>query len=153
MATLAEATQAPTTIKIGDKAYRLSPLTLFDYGVVDKWLTMLPFERAAGKMAAMGDALTQTMQDLFLAQAEEESKAAGIGHESAASGLSTVEGTAMILWLSIKKEYPEITRQAAAELISADTLEDWQKALDDVSGMSSSSDDDDSDRPTEEATQ
>ena len=145
MGTLATATKASLTVEVEGKKYVLSPLELGDFGDVEHWLEMLPYEKARRKIAALGDIATPEMQERIIAKADEESNAVTIGDAKSSEILATVEGTGYLLWLSLRKCQPEITREAALHLNSLDSIGEWQKMLDKLSGL----EEDDSERPTE----
>ena len=145
MGTLATATKASLTVEVEGKKYVLSPLELGDFGDVQLWLENLSYEKARRKIKALGDIATPEMQERIIAKADEESNAVTIGDAKSSEILATVEGTGYLLWLSLRKCHPEITREAALHLISLDSIAEWQKMLDKLSGLEK----DDSERPTE----
>ena len=145
MGTLGTATKAPLTVEVEGKKYTLSPLELGDFGEVERWLEMLPYEKARRKIAALGEVVTPEIREAIIALADAQSQASSFGDAKSSQVLTTVEGTGYLLWLSLRKCHPEITREAALHLISLDSIAEWQKMLDKLSGLEK----DDSERPTE----
>ena len=145
--TMSEATKAPLTIEVGGREYILSPLELDDFGAAEKWMEMLPYDRARRKIAALDEVATEARQEKILAEADAESAALRFGTEAANARLSTIEGTGYMLWLSLRKRQPEMTKEDALHMISVDSLDEWQAALDRVSGLSEKVED--GEHPTE----
>lgn len=135
MANLSDATKAPVTITVDGKVWTLAPLELRDFGEIERWLEVLPFEKARRKIAALGEAATPEICKPIIEQAEAESKKATLQNPKALQMIATLEGTAFLLWMSLRKAQPEVTRDEASRLISAETLEVWQSTLDKVSGL------------------
>lgn len=147
MANLSDATKAPVTITVDDKEWTLAPLELRDFGEIERWLQMLPFVKARWKISALGDAATPEIQKVLINRAETESNKATLQNARALKILSTLEGTGFLLWMSLRKAHPEVTRDEAMRLINADTLEVWQSTLDKISGLAPESSSDKK-RPT-----
>ena len=156
MADLSNATKAPATITVDGKEWTLSPLEIRDFGEVERWLEVLPFERVRRKIAALGEVATPELVKQMLDAAETESKSMGLASIATANGaddavtraLNSLEGVQLLFYLSVRKAHPEITRDEASALMKADIIDDVRGVLDRVSGLDA--DDAGADRPTEE---
>ena len=148
MGTLADAAKSPLTITVGGRDYVLSPLELADFGELERWLETLPYERARRKILALGEVMTPELRDAILKGADEESKRSGFGQAKNAEFLSTIEGMGFLLWLSLRKRQPEITREDALHLVSLESVTEWQQKLDRLSGLDNEGEET-TDRPTE----
>ena len=146
MTELREAAKAALTVKHGGREYRLSPLELDDLAEAEQHVAAIPFERAKRQMEALGDQLTPEARKMILDNAAKAAEECSITSAAFLRFISSVEGTAYLLWLSLRRSHPDITRKEAASLISVDNLEDWQKRLDDLSGLTAEAD---SPNPTE----
>ena len=157
MADLSNATKTPATITVDGKEWTLSPLEIRDFGEVERWLEVLPFERVRRKIAALGEVATPELVKQMLDAAETESKGMGIAKtdedgkadKAVTRALSSIEGVQLLFYLSVRKVHPEITREAAAGLLKVDLVGDVRGVLDKVAGLDA--DDAGAGRPTEEA--
>jgi len=147
MGTMSDATKATLTVKVGGREYILSPLELADFGEAERWMEMQPYDHARRKIAALGEVATEARQEKILAEADAESAALQFGTAAANARLSTFEGVGFLLWLSLRKRQPDMTKEDALHLISVDSIEEWQAALDRVSGLTKK--EEDGERPTE----
>ncbi len=156
MAELSDATKAPATITVDGKEWRLSPLEIRDFGEVERWLEVLPFERTRRKIAALGEVATPELIQKMLAAAEAESKSMGLASigtagesdDAVTRALNSLEGVQLLFYLSVRKAHPEVTREAASGLMQAEIIDDVRGVLDRVSGLDA--DDAGADRPTDE---
>lgn len=133
---LKKAAAAALVIEHGGQEYRLSPLTVADLGELELWAQTLPIERARRRIVAWGDDISPELQADILREAEKQ--AADI--TAMTVDFASIEATAYLLYLSLHKTHPDITRAAAASLIQPKDLETWQGWLDKVSGMSGDGD-------------
>jgi len=95
--------------------------------------------------------MTPELRDAILKGADEESKRSGFGQAKNAEFLSTIEGMGFLLWLSLRKRQPEITREDALRLVSLESVTEWQQKLDCLSGLDNAGEET-TDRPTEAET-
>jgi len=148
MGKLADAAKSPLTVRIDGRDYILSPLELADFGELERWLETLPYERARRKITALGEVMTPELRDAILKEADDASKRSGFGHSDNTKFLSTIEGMGFLLWLSLRKRQPEITREDALHLVSLESVTEWQQKLDRLSGLDNAGEET-TDRPTE----
>jgi len=147
MGTMSDATKATLTVKIGGREYTLSPLELNDWGDAEKWMEMLPYDRARRKIATLGELATPERQEKILAEAEAESESLKFGTEEFQAKVLTIEGQGFMIWKSLSRHHPELTHEGALSLLTVDSLDEWQAALNRVSSTTKEGEDDT--RPTE----
>ena len=135
MTELREAAKAALTIKHKGREYRLQPLELDDLAEAEQHVSAIPFERARRQMEALGDQLTDEARKMILDIATKAAEQCSITSAAFMRFISSVEGTAYLMWLSLRRSHPDITREAAASLIDLANLDEWQKLLDKVSGL------------------
>ena len=145
MSNLATAAKAPFTISHEGHEYRLAPLELADLAEFEQWVSIAPYEAAKRQMEALGDALTPEAQTMILQTAQAKAADCSMSSPEYMRTMSSVQGTCYMLWLSLRKEQPDITRAEAGALINLDNLSEWQERLDRVSGLAG----DDEENPTE----
>jgi len=144
MSKLATAAKAPFIISHGGREYRLAPLELADLAEFEQWMTIAPYEAAKRQMEALGDSLTPEARTMILTTAQAKAADCSMSSPEYMRTMSSVQGTCYMLWLSLRKEHPDITRAEAGALINLDNLAEWQERLDRVSGLSG----DDEENPT-----
>lgn len=115
MTTTAEATAASVTIRIGKKTFRISPLRDMDYGVLEKFAQDRYMDLAIRSAEKISD--TEVQKSLINKAYETASRvtfssAEGIRH------LATPQGMVMLVWVSLRKEHPDLSLDDVMELLS-----------------------------------
>ncbi len=146
MTELSTATKARLEIKFEGKSYWLTPFELEDMGEIVKKLTTIPFEDMARQMEALGDKLTDALSEQMLAHAQRIADESHVGSPRFEGHLGTVAGVSEMLFLSLRRNHPDITRKEAVGMVTVKTLDFWRRSLDSATGF----EDDDSD-PTQES--
>lgn len=110
------------------KRYSLSPLTLNDFGELDVWLAEYVVAKTVRiyreSPASVGEDAVKAAYKI----AETVSFASGTG----AVLLDTPDGVKQLLWLSLRVKHPNITIEDVGKLVTADTLADLKRRLDEV---------------------
>jgi len=140
MAKLTDAAKAVLMFDFEGREYRLSPLDYKDLGELERWVETLPYERARRKLEALGDMATPEMKKQIIADAEAIAQTSGIESETYVRAIATLTGTAYCLYLCLRHEHPDITRDIAASIVTIDKLVEWQERIDRVSGLSPTED-------------
>lgn len=95
----------------------------------------IPFVRMKAKLDILGDQVTESIRKQLLETAEQESLQLRIEHEVASRLIHSIEGTARLLWLSLRKRQPALTYDEVVPLLTLDNLQSVQAKLDEVSGL------------------
>lgn len=110
-------TGADQTIEIGDRTYRLGPLTLKDYGEIENRILARRPDPIATAVEHL-DGLSESQQQYLLGRAFDRAVS---GRWVRASEIDewkqTHDGFCYLFWLMVRKAHPEVTLGRAAELI------------------------------------
>jgi len=114
---LNQLTAADHTVTIAGRTYRLSPLTLADYGEIEnRILAKRPDPLAV--VREKFDGLTESQQQFLLGRAYDRAAAAQlVTAEELRQWRDTPEGICYRFWLMVRKSKPEITLEEASELL------------------------------------
>ena len=145
---LADAAAAVLVIEHGGREYSFSPLTIADLGALERWMETLPIERARRRIAAWGPDITPEQRAEIIAKAEEAAAKSTAMSVDSAQLINSVEGTVYLLYLALRGEQPDITREQVAKMVKPDQLEEWQDKLDRLAGLAG----DDETDPTQAET-
>jgi len=133
--------------RIGNEEFTFSPITLADMADVIEFFSERPFREARKEIEMLGDLLSATEKSDLVARAREEYQTilrvrrhAEIDEE-AITRISkeihefhkTLECTARYIWLSIRKDRPDLTYEQVLDLIPASELIPLNNMLDDIS--------------------
>ena len=135
MSKLGTASKAPFIFVVGGREYQLAPTEIADLGEFEKWLEVRPFEAARKQMKALGDMLTPEATSIILEGAQKAADNSAIDTLSYAQRMASLEGTIYMMWLSLRKNHPDITREEVGAFVTIDNLQEWQDRLDQVTGM------------------
>jgi len=129
MSKLTRLTAVPVSIKLGDELYRLSPLSLKSWAVLETWAEEEAFRKARRLLEAAGkgapEVITKTIWDKALAEA-------GGGYSACTDTFASV---AMFAFLSLKFEHPELTLDTVQDLLSTVNMEELREKLNTVNGI------------------
>ncbi len=142
MATTATATAAPTQITIGSKKYRCSPLTIADFGELERWMRdvaleqladpavqALPPDQRAGLQAHISDRAAQLQYSVL---PFDTSPSAQLSRAIATS----TRGLAMQLWLGIRKHDEDVSVDTIeAGLVDEATIDSLMKEFDRLNAL------------------
>ena len=101
----ATATAAPTTITLGGKELKMSPLTDKEIGILDRWVRARHIQVARESLEGLSEEDKEMTMSIALQQASAMTFMSGPG----AAVISTIDGWAQIMWCGIHKNHPEIT--------------------------------------------
>jgi len=102
---LADITAAPSTLEMGGKVYTVSPLQDRDYGEFERWVQDRYLDVATRNV----DKIPSENREAFLQHAYDTAAEITIHSDRALSLMVTVEGSAFLLWLSVRRDHPEAT--------------------------------------------
>lgn len=109
----ATATAAPTTVELGGKNYRLTPLRDRDWGEFEKWLQDRHYAAARRNLQGLN---AEAQRDL-MRHAHDRATAIVFTDNESAKMMGTYEGACFITYLSLRHEHPEITEDEVADLL------------------------------------
>ncbi len=128
---LSEAAGAPLFASAPDLI--LSPLTLGDLAEFESWANTIALEEAKAKIAFVngsGGALSQDEKNLILLEAFNSTK----NGVAAIRASTTLEGTRLFLFLSLKRRKPDVTKDQIAELVTTENRQHIAELLDSMLG-------------------
>lgn len=131
MTELNEMTAAPYEWKIKGKVLKVATARLNDLGEFEAWV----IQKWKKNMMEIADSLPPKEKGIFLLQAMREIPT---GVELAllnSNEMVTIEGSRKFLHILIRKNNPEMTEQGLFDLITPDNLEEAQKIIEEMSGL------------------
>ncbi|MHB9048973.1 MAG: hypothetical protein ACYC35_23900, partial [Pirellulales bacterium] len=114
---LSELTAAPVTWTIGGRQYRVAPLRARDYGEMERQVLAArpdPLELVKTKLAGLPERLQER---LLIAAYEDARKGARVSAGELAEWMGTIPGRIFQFWLGLRQNHPELTLEAAGELL------------------------------------
>ncbi len=140
MSDLSKMAGKPVVLSIGGEDYAFSPLTLDDYAELEAWLASDKMDRA---LKALGPNITSEERVEIVVRLSDEVSAREVSKVA-----QSMRGNRQLLWYSLRKRRPEITREEAAALVNLDNLEQMTALVDSLS--SEKPEEDDSNPPAAE---
>jgi len=139
---LREVTAAPVTIRIGDREWKLAPLTVGDLGELEQWCVDQPVNRLMDKLAGVGAGLPVETKTKLISDAINLSSTMTMMDEAPCREAASNAGRLRELWLSVKRADPsakftdfEAVVNAEPEGVFSITLATALKALRKASGL------------------
>lgn len=114
------------------KTYQLSPITLDDFGAIDVWLS----EYVILHTRRIYQSAPQPLRDKAMEIAYSRADNISFTNRDGIRTLATPAGVAKILWYSLVKKHPTITEDDVKKLVTAETLVDIHKKLDEANRLS-----------------
>lgn len=108
----ANVTAASVEFVVGDITYRISPLSDRDFGEFENWVQDRFLDVAKRNL----EGLVQADRDALLKAAYETSSRLTITSPEALKLMSTVDGAAYLLYLSLRRDHPDVTFEKAKEI-------------------------------------
>ena len=133
MGECATMTAACMTVTIDGREWTLSPVTLEDLGMLERWIESRPIRMVQSALDGLADRERQYL--LALAFGESIKRQTTLGTESGRGELESIESVAYLFWLSLRVRHPDVTREVAARMLRTDNVELIKAALDKASGL------------------
>jgi hypothetical protein len=105
-------TASPSEIEIGGQVYRISPLRDRDFGEFERWVQDRYLDVARRNL----EGLNETDKVTLLKCAYEKAASLSISSPESLKLMTTIDGAAMLMYLSLRREQPDITYNKAIEL-------------------------------------
>lgn len=126
MTNTAQATAASHEVKIGTRTFRMSPLRDKDYGEFEAWVQ----DQYLAVVKRNLDGLRKDERQRQLDRAFEHAAMIGISSPEALAAMCTIEGVGMLIWLSVRREHPDVDRDEIVSLMTSE--EHVRSALDSI---------------------
>lgn len=97
---------------LGDVTYRISPLSDRDYGEFENWVQDQFLDVAKRNL----EGLAQADRDALLKAAYETASRLTVTSPESLKLMSTVNGAAYLLYLSLRRDHPDVTFEKAKEI-------------------------------------
>lgn len=118
----------PVTLTVGGEKYSFSPLTLDDFAEFEAWLKSEKLDRA---LKALGDKATSDERVQVVTMMTDE-----VSQLEVAKASGSMRGTRQMLWYSLRKSHPDMTREEAAALVNLDNLAEMTALVDQLGSTS-----------------
>lgn len=117
---MADVTAAPAEIVLGDKTFRMSPLTDADMSEIDNWLRVRALRLARESVAGATAAERREVMQLALEFVPNIS----FTQHSGAEMMGTLDGVARLLWQGIQHNHPDVTlAEIQSRILKPETLQ------------------------------
>lgn len=128
---LTRITKTPMELEHNGETYILAPLEVSDLGRIEVWIAELPLRKAKRQLLALGDVVTEEVTTRVLNDALAKSDSQiNISSDEAQAELNSLAGVGFLLYLSLRKNHPEIEEQDALDMLTMETLSDFKDTLD-----------------------
>ena len=137
MTNLPDMAGAAAEIELAGSTYRMRPLSLDDFAEFEQWVDDVPIRQAARNL----EGLSPELQLKVLQQAQETaSRVRDVDpvkrQHRISSQMMSMTGICFLIWLSLRREQPELTRKEVSQMLSFDNLPYVQQRLDALNGFS-----------------
>lgn len=112
MTTTSGAAGSPFEFVIREKSYLLSPLLDIDLGTLEKWVQ----DRHVDLVKRNCDGMNESDRRYHVDKAFDVASLITINSPQSIEILSTPEGSIMMLWLSMRRNHPEMTKEEVSLL-------------------------------------
>lgn len=107
---------SPVQIKMAGEMYTMSPLTDVDYGEFENWMRARVIELARENIARV-PGLSQSEKDTILKQSVEISVRLNLQSQEAMPYMTSIDGAAYLMWLSLKKTHAALSHSGVKKLL------------------------------------
>ena len=140
MTNLPDMAGAAAEITLGDKTYLMRPLSIDEIAQFERWVDDAPIRQAVRNLGG----LSAELRIELLRQAQETAQKASlqspeIRQERITAQMSSMNGICYLIWLSLRREQPELTQEEVAQRLTMESLPYVQERLDSINGFSSPS--------------
>jgi hypothetical protein len=113
MTTRTQATASRREITVGEKTYTLAPLTDKDYGEFEQWIQ----DRYIDSVKRNSADLTEKERERQLDRAFETAPFITSTSVKGLAIMKSIAGLSRLLWLSFRKEHPDITTEEVSKML------------------------------------
>lgn len=107
-------TAAPHPVELGGQTYLMSPLTDGDFEQLNNWLRSGVIQMA--RQSLTPDMLAEEREET-LAVAMREARKMSYLSEAGRASLASIDGTAQLLWLGLRRNHPALTADEVRSLV------------------------------------
>lgn len=135
---LGRAAGSPVVIRLAGKDYKMSPLTLRDFGTIEQHLLTKRPNILKEVAAACSDLPEDIAKQLMDRAYEDAKKGNTIPAAEVAEWVDSFDGMCFSIWLSLSKEHKDITQDEVMQLLSImgpEELEQMKNMRDVASGV------------------
>lgn len=119
----------PGTIRLADgKEYRLRPLSIADIEELARFARYQPLRDCYEATEGFDQETRKRLVD------DAMDRCRSMGKEQMRDALSTIEAVRYQLWLGLREDHPEITREALGKLVTMENLSNVEEQIDQISG-------------------
>lgn len=128
MTTLPDMAGTPRTVKIGEKDYNVSPITIDDLAEFETEVRKLRSESIKAMLKETG------LPDDVIAQKLVESASKSISIDDIQEAMTSMQGTRYLLWCALRKHQPELKLEKMGNLITLDNFDEATEILGKLGG-------------------
>ena len=132
---MSEHIAAAEFITVAGKEYEISPINLKELKALERDLQRKALELNAEVIAKMGDIISTEDKSLMMDKAWAESGKVKIGTREFDAAVSSMQGVMLMLYYSLRKKTPAITKDEAEDLITTDNMAEIQAKLFKITGF------------------
>lgn len=112
---IAKTTAAPSTVTLNGKEYKISPLKDVDWGELENWVkdSLIAFAERSTKN------LPETQQMELIKHAYDKAAFLTVDSPEVIRRLASIDGVCMLILLSLRPHYPEMTLESVKELLAS----------------------------------
>ncbi len=137
MSNLPDMAGAAAEIELDGKTYLMRPLSIDEFAQFERWVDDAPIRQAARNL----DGLPLDLQTKMLQQAQEAASAASevdsVKRQARIiSQMMSMSGISYLIWLSLRREQPDLTLETVSQMLTMDKLPYVQQRLDEINGFS-----------------
>lgn len=114
MTTTAEATAAPISVALGEKTFLISPLRDMDYGLLEKYAQDKYMDLAIRNSEKLE---SESLKAELIKRAFDTAARVTFTSLEGMRQLTTTGGMIMLVWVSLRKEHPELSIDDVGELL------------------------------------
>jgi hypothetical protein len=127
-----QATAAPVPINLAGRQYMLAPLRDVDYGTFQAFIQDRIIEIAARQIGKLPPAAADALLDKAMKLAARVTASS----PEAFAAMNTVDGAAMLTWLGLRGNHPDMTfEQVRTLLLDPKTMEEAMRKVDQLNAM------------------
>lgn len=118
MAELENVTAAPQTIRLAGRDITMRPLTMKDWGEVQRWLR----QHYRQQVEEVAEGLPPSERTAYIVECRKKELGLRVGTAEGDKLLCTFEGLVLLLHLSVRRDHPELTVQALEDMVHTTDL-------------------------------
>ena len=140
MTNLPEMAGSARELTLDGSTYRMRPLSIDDFAEFEAWVDDVAIRQASRNL----DGLSTELQIALLERAQDEARKMAMQdsetrQDRMSAQMASMGGICYLVWLSIRREHPDLSVDDISQLLTIDRLPYVQMRLDSINGFASPS--------------